>query len=284
MIVVRPVRPDDAEMLGRICHDAFAAISDEHNFPRDFPNAEVASGLIASLIANPGFHGVAAEEDGRLLGSNFLDERSVVFGLGPITVDPAAQNKGIGRRLMDAALDRAAARRAPGLRLIQSGYHRRSLSLYAKLGFSVREPLACMTGPAIAARIDGARVRPATAADAAACNSVCRRVHGHDRSGELEQAVARGTATVVERAGRIAGYASQIAFFGHAVGETADDIKALIAASGAIGPPGILVPTRNGDLFGWCLDQGLRVTQPMTLMTLGLYNEPTGAWIPSILY
>jgi predicted N-acetyltransferase YhbS len=284
MIVVRPVRPDDAEMLGRICHDAFAAISDEHNFPRDFPNAEVASGLIASLIANPGFHGVAAEEDGRLLGSNFLDERSVVFGLGPITVDPAAQNKGIGRRLMDAALDRAAARRAPGLRLIQSGYHRRSLSLYAKLGFSVREPLACMTGPAIAARIDGARVRPATAADAAACNSVCRRVHGHDRSGELEQAVARGTATVVERAGRITGYASQIAFFGHAVGETADDIKALIAASGAIGPPGILVPTRNGDLFGWCLDQGLRVTQPMTLMTLGLYNEPTGAWIPSILY
>lgn len=284
MIVVRPVRLDDAEGLGRICHDAFAAISDEHNFPRDFPSQEVASGLIASLIANPGFHGVAAEEDGRLVGSNFLDERSAVFGLGPITVDPAAQNKGVGRRLMDAALERAEARRAPGLRLIQSGYHRRSLSLYAKLGFSVREPLACMTGPVIDSRIDGVRVRTATAADAPACNSLCRRVHGHDRGGELEQAVEQGTATVVERAGRITGYASQVAFFGHAVGEAADDIKALIVAAGAVGPPGILVPTRNADLFGWCLDEGLRVTQPMTLMTRGLYNEPMGAWIPSILY
>ena len=78
--------------------------------------------------------------------------------------------------------------------------------------------------------------------------------------------------------------ASQVAFFGHAVGDTSDDIKALISASGAIGPPGVLIPTRNAELFTWCLDQGLRVTQPLTLMTLGLYNEPMGAWLPSILY
>jgi len=28
----------------------------------------------------------------------------------------------------------------------------------------------------------------------------------------------------------------------------------------------------------------LRVTQTMTLMTIGLYNEPDGAWLPSVLY
>jgi len=28
----------------------------------------------------------------------------------------------------------------------------------------------------------------------------------------------------------------------------------------------------------------LRVVQPNTLMSMGLYNEPSGAWIPSILY
>jgi len=284
MIVVRPVRPEDAERLGRICHDAFASIADAHNFPRDFPSPEVASGLIAMLIANPGFHGVVAEDGGRLLGSNFLDERGVVFGLGPITVDPTAQNDGVGRRLMEAALERAEQRGAPGVRLLQSGYHRRSLSLYAKLGFVVREPLACMTGPAIGARIAGATVRPATTADLAACGRLCRRVHGHDRLGELDQAVDGGTAMVVERGGEVTGYASQIAYFGHAVGETADDIKALIVASGEVKPPGVLIPTRNAELFGWCLDQGLRVTQPLTLMTMGLYNEPTGAWLPSILY
>jgi hypothetical protein len=33
-----------------------------------------------------------------------------------------------------------------------------------------------------------------------------------------------------------------------------------------------------------CLENGLRVVQPMTLMTMGLYNEPAGAYVPSILY
>jgi hypothetical protein len=44
------------------------------------------------------------------------------------------------------------------------------------------------------------------------------------------------------------------------------------------------VPTRNAALFRWCLESGLRVVQPMTLMTIGLYNEPAGAYLPSILY
>ena len=97
------------------------------------------------------------------------------------------------------------------------------------------------------------------------------------------QAVGQGTAMVVERAGRITGYASQVAYFGHSVGETSDDIKAIVAASGAVGPPGILIPTRNGELFRWCLENGLRVTQTLTLMTQGLYNEPAGAWLPSVM-
>jgi hypothetical protein len=28
----------------------------------------------------------------------------------------------------------------------------------------------------------------------------------------------------------------------------------------------------------------LRVTQPLTLMSVGLYNEPAGAWFPSVLF
>ncbi len=239
---------------------------------------------MTSMIGNPGMYGVVAEEDGQVLGSNFLDERGPICGVGPITVDPTIQNQGVGRRLMQAVVARAAERGAAGVRLLQAGYHSRSLSLYASLGFDVREHIACMSGPAIAAGPAGIRARAATPADEAACNELCRRVHGHDRAGELSQAIAQGVAMAAERDGRITGYASQVAYFGHAVGETSDDIRALIAASGEVGPPGILVPSRNGELFRWCLDQGLRVTQTMTLMTQGLYNEPGGAWMPSILY
>jgi hypothetical protein len=91
-------------------------------------------------------------------------------------------------------------------------------------------------------------------------------------------------ASVVEHAGRITGYATTLGFFGHAVGETNSEIQALIGAAQTIAGPGFLLPIRNTELFRWCLQRGLRVTQPMTLMSLGLYNEPAGAFLPSVVY
>ncbi len=88
----------------------------------------------------------------------------------------------------------------------------------------------------------------------------------------------------MERADRITGYATALAFFGHATAETNTDLQALIASAESFGGPGILVPSRNSSLLRWCLANGLRVVQPMTLMSMGLYNEPAGAWLPSILF
>jgi hypothetical protein len=34
----------------------------------------------------------------------------------------------------------------------------------------------------------------------------------------------------------------------------------------------------------WWVDNGLRLVQQSTLMTAGLYNDPQGAWLPSIVY
>jgi hypothetical protein len=79
-------------------------------------------------------------------------------------------------------------------------------------------------------------------------------------------------------------YASSVGSFGHAVGETNEDLKALIVTAPTFHGAGILVPTRNAGLFRWCLENGLRVVQPMTLMTMGLYSEPAAAYLPSILF
>jgi hypothetical protein len=184
---------------------------------------------------------------------------------------------------MQAMMARAVEKQFAGVRLIQASYHNRSLSLYAKLGFVVREPLACMQG-AIQKTLSGYQVRSAQQSDILACNDLCVRVHGHDRGGELKDAVQQGTAVVAESHGRIRAYASSIAFFGHAVGESNQDLQALISAATEFQGLGILVPTRNAALFRWCLESGLRVVQPMTLMTIGLYNEPAGAYLPSILF
>lgn len=274
----------DIPECGRILYEAFATLARAHGFPPDFPTVAVATACMRGLIENPGFYSVVAERDGRILGSTFLDERSTISAIGPVSVDPAAQNARVGRTLMGAMLERAAERRVPGVRLVQISYHNRSLSLYAKLGFDVRETFAALHGSPLRLALPGYPVRPATAEDETACNALCVRVHGHDRAGEVRHAIAKGKARVVERLGRITGYTTGISYFNHAVAETNDDLAALIGAAPRLDPPGIIVPLSNPELFRWCLAQGLRVFFVMNLMTIGIYQEPRGAYLPSVGY
>jgi N-acetylglutamate synthase-like GNAT family acetyltransferase len=276
--------PADAAECGRICFEAFKSIAERHDFPPDFPSPDVASGLMALLIAHPHFYSIVAELDGRIVGSNFLDERSKIGGVGPITVDPSAQTRGIGRRLMENLLGRSRERGLEGVRLVQAGYNNQSLCLYTKLGFRTREPLSLVTGSPPRVRLSGYKVRSASKEDIDACNRLCRTVHGHDRAGELEDAVREKTALIAERLGRVTGYATSIGFFSHAVSETNEDMMALIGAAQTIIGPGILVPTRNHALFTWCLQNELQLNQQMTLMSIGMYCEPAGVYMPSVIY
>lgn len=281
---IRDASKADAQMCGRILYDAFRDLAERHNFPPDFPSAEAAMALVSMLIDAPGFYGVVAEEAGNIVGSNFMDERSPIFGIGPISVTPGVQNRAVGRRLMDAVLDRAAARKAAGIRLVQAGYHNRSLCLYTKLGFVAREPLSLLQGPKLNAKFAGYDVRPAEERDVEACDTLCREVHGFDRDRELRDAIRAHSATVVEHSERITGYATSIGFLAHAVARTNQDLMALIGAATEFPGPGFLLPTRNHEVFGWCLSRGLKLVFQMTLMSIGLYNEPAGAYLPSILY
>ena len=68
----------------------------------------------------------------------------------------------VGRRWMAAVLVRARERNFPGVLLLRSAVHNRSLALYSRLGFDAREPLSVMQGPALRKRIEGCSVRPAS--------------------------------------------------------------------------------------------------------------------------
>ncbi len=283
-VIFRPGTTADARDCGAICYEAFKTIAQQHNFPPDFPSVDMAVGLLGMVLSRGDIYSVVAERDGCVVGSNFLWEGDSIAGVGPITVHPASQNGSIGRRLMERVLERAQSRRFVGVRLVQAAYHNRSLSMYTKLGFDAREPLSVLQGPALNLEVPGYTVRPATTEDLEACNRLCLSVHGHDRGRELADAIAQGTARVVERAGRVTGYATNIGYLGHAVGRSNEELKALIGAAPGFFGPGFLLPTRNADLFRWCLDQGFRVVYPMTLMSRGLYQKPTGAFLPSVLF
>ena len=281
---IRRATREDIEVLGDICYRAFCAIADQHNFPHEFPAPEAALGVVRSMITTPGFYGIVAELNGRIAGSNFMDERATIAGIGPISVDPEVQNSGAGRAMMQHMLDRIAANRVPGVRLVQTAFHNRSFSLYAKLGFEIREPLSVMIGTPIKESIPGYEVRAASDADVAACDRLHFYVHGHERGGELRDAIKAGSATVVEHLGRITGYATAIGYGGYAVGESNNELKALISAATEFAGCGPQIPSRNGELLRWCYSKGLRLMQLNTLMSVGLYNEPRLPFIPSILY
>src|ERR1700732_2676715 len=228
-VAVRKATSEDAPVCGRICYEAFTKISTEHAFPPDFPSVEVAIGVLSMMSSHPGFYGVVAESGRHIRGSSCLDERSAIAGVGPITIDPEVQNKGVGRTLMEAVLARSGERGCQGTRLLQAAFHNRSLSLYTKLGFDTREPISAMQGPPIKSPTPGYRIRPARTSDLEGCNWLCRSVHGHDRNGELRDAIEQGTAVVAEREGRMVAYGTMPGFFGHMVAASNADFQALIA-------------------------------------------------------
>jgi GNAT superfamily N-acetyltransferase len=281
---VRDVTPDDADDCARIFFDAFESIAGRHNFPNEPGSPDFTRFAVGRMLTTDGIVGLVAEHDGEVVGNLFVDERGPIAGIGPVVVDPSAQDEGVGRTLMEAALDRERGRGTAGVRLVQTAYHYRSLALYAKLGFAVREPLSVLQGTPASLSIPGLSVRRAREDDVDACAELCTRVHGHDRSGELRGAIAEGTARVVDRPDRLSGYATGFGYGWHAVGETNEDLIALLASAESFMGLGVLVPSRNAALLGWCLANGLRIVQTSLLMTTGLYNEPSGAWLPSIVY
>lgn len=283
-VSLREAKTRDAATLGTICYEAFSSICERHGFPPDFPNAEVPTGLFEHVIPRDDVYTVVAEIAGRIVGSNVLWENGEIAGIGPITVDPGAQGASVGRRLMEHVLGRAKERGFEGVRLVQTPFNNLTMSLYSKLGFDVKEPLSVMHGPALGSSIPGYTVRAATIDDIDPCDALCRSIHGHDRHGDVADALQQETATVVERDGRITGYATSIGFFGHAVGETNEDLKALISEARQFTGPGFHIPSRNADLMRWCLAKGFRIRQPMTLMSIGPYKEPEGAFIPSVIF
>ena len=106
-LVLRAGRPTDAAACGAICYHGFKTIAEKHAFPPDFPSVEAAQGLMGMLLGSNRAFSVVAEIDGRVVGSNFLWGPLPVGGVGPITIDPEAQNAGVGRSLMEAVLEHA---------------------------------------------------------------------------------------------------------------------------------------------------------------------------------
>jgi len=284
-IQIRSMRPEDVEICGMICYEAFTGIAEKHNFRPDFPGPEMAIELMRMLLENPGAFNVVAESDGQVIGSNHLAEFDAIRAVGPITVDPNGQAKGAGRMLMEAVIERG--RSARGIRLLQDSFNAASLSLYASLGFDVREPVVIIEGVVKGEVPSEFEVRPIRDDDHESCAELCRSVHGFDRFNELMHVPPMPHPFVALRNGRITAYAAAPQFWAvnHAVAETERDMQALLLGAGnQCEHLSLILPTRQTALFRWLLKNGMKVIKPMTLMSMGEYQEPRGCYLPSVGY
>lgn len=280
-----PPEPQHVSELGRICFEAFRSIQDRHAFPRDFPTVEVATKVIGMLVDSKDFYGVAALIDGRPVGSNFLSLIDSVAGVGPITVDPACQTRGIGRGLMKDVIDYAHGNNMQQVRLLQDSFNMTSLSLYSSLGFDVKETVVLMEAAPSAKPDKG--VRPITEADLPTIEELSRRIYKVSRCNEVAFTHQNGFPIFLrERQGRVTGYLMP-GLFGHGVAETEEDAIALIGESARSLQPGsslFFCPLREPDLYRKALGAGCRAVKVLNLMTIGHYDPPDDVWMPSILY
>lgn len=125
---VRSERPGDVAAIHGLTEAAFC----------DAPHTNHTEAFIVDALRDAGALAVSlvAEVDGALVGHVALSPVAISdgsagwYGLGPISVHPAHQRRGIGTRLMHAALDALRARGAAGCVLLGDPAY------YARFGFA----------------------------------------------------------------------------------------------------------------------------------------------------
>lgn len=279
---LRQPTASDVPELGRICYEAFKDISNRHGFPSDFASVEFGQQVVGMLVAQEQVYSVAAYNGDTPKGSNFISLWDEVAGIGPISVDIAAQGEGTGRRLMEDVIKTARNQGHEMIRLCQDSFNMQSLALYTSLGFDTKEPLAYLELATDTSPDPG--FRPATASDLDAMDELCQSIYMVSRRGDMETFLGLGFPMFVLDRGHITGYLLGTAL-GHGVAETTDEMLALLGGYGAAFPGAkSLVPIRDGELYRGALAAGHRNVKVMNLMALGPYEDPQGTFVASVMY
>ena len=283
-----PAEPQHVSELGRICFEAFKELHDRGCGTRDFPAVEIAQQVLRMLVQRDDFYSVSALDDGRVVGSNFLSLMDPVAGVGPITVDSSYQGQGIGRILMQDVIEYAQHNDIKQVRLMQDSFNMASLSLYASMGFDVKDAVAFMQAAPTAEADDS--VRPITEPDLPTIENLSKRIYKNSRRNEVASAAPYGFAAFLrERRGRVTGYLLP-GIFGHGVAETEEDALALIGEAARRLPPEMarfFCPLSESSFYRKALQAGCRTIKVMNYMALEShehpYEHPDEVWMPSVL-
>jgi ribosomal protein S18 acetylase RimI-like enzyme len=290
-ISITSMRPDQADEIGGLVYEAFLDIARRHNFEPSFESREIAVLFVRVLSQLERITSFMAVEKGAPVAISFLEELDEVGGVGPVAVAVPHQGRGLGRRVMEALLERSEKAGIRSIRLLQDAYNMTSFSLYSRLGFEVKDLLAGLRGRLPESEQLSQRVREARSADAPSMDELCEGVLGVSRRNETEVMARFAPPLVAERDDRIAGYLCRVplpsvTLLGHAVAEDQATMRDLIAAAARASATEISfeLPTSQPETLRWALRSGLALRVLESLMVRGEYQPPSGVFLPSAWY
>ena len=223
-------------------------------------------------------HGLALERAGEVIGTAMSWHYGEDFAsVGMIIVTASAQGGGNGSRLFDGLL------KALDGRSILLNSTDEGLALYQRRGFVPWGQVHQHQGvPATSfRRREGDGIRPAAAADLPAIQAFDQCATGLARTSMVAALFGAGNTLVLERAGRLVGFAIARRFgrgyvIGPCAAESADDARRLIEAHLVMlqGEFVRLDVYEKDGLSGWLDDIGLKQVGQATAMVKGRLPEP----------
>jgi GNAT superfamily N-acetyltransferase len=198
-MLIRPLTPDDVPAADATAWAAMREQIPDALHHSDAERARRARLRIAHLQRTDPGGAWVADDDGEIVGVALALVREGLWGLSLFGVRPDHQSRGIGRRLLDAALAYGEGSRGG---IILSTTDPRAMRRYALAGFALR-PSVTFAGIVDRSAIPaGLRSRPAGAAtDREFCDAVSRHVRGAAHGPDLEALEQIGCLLLVHEGG-----------------------------------------------------------------------------------
>jgi len=248
-----------------------------------------------------GFEGfVAVDASGTIVGSNLVELRDEVAGVGPISVKTDVASKGIGRMLMQAVM-RAAQRNGKGIvRLHAIGSNNKSSSLYLSCGFDPVVTCGHYEGVCTAAPPEGQGFifHDLSAKYVDGCDELHKRVYGCSRRNDIKAMISHPApgGVVSDARGKVVAYSTGCFLSGHSVATTFEafqfmtvemskKIEEARSAGAPLPPCTFFVPHTYPDVLRWLARSGFRLVRQVVQMGYGPDKTPQeGFYMPAIQY
>jgi GNAT superfamily N-acetyltransferase len=274
----------DVTRAGEVIVAAFNDVFTQHGFSPPFPSPEAGIGLARGYLRLEPQECFVAVEGGQVVGSGFVHLRGDTAGIGPITVDPTCQSKGVGKEIMMAVI--RAGRHCASLRLVQDAFNVVSFPLYSKLGFAACGTVLSLAGQEfrLPGHPRGIAIREMGADDAVRVTAFDTKFSGIARPQDIQFFAAQPPQLLGLVGGKLAGYLCLFrtgggTFLGPGVATEPTVLKTLITRAIEMEPGKVLrmrLPARHTELFRDLMKMGFRVETLQTYMARGPWKPPKG--------